>query len=48
MTEKEYQQVWKQLKERQQRTSFPASGSDNPREVYEAHGGHATYGESQH
>ena len=46
MTEKEFQQVRKELEERKRRTSFPAS--DNPRELYEAHGGHVEHGASKH
>lgn len=46
MTEKEFQQVRREMAERKARTSFP--GEPNPRELYEAHGGHAEHGSSKH
>lgn len=45
MTDAEFKKVQKELRERKARTSFPAS---NPRDLYNAHSGHAEYGSSQH
>lgn len=46
MTEKEFQRVRKELRERKARTSFPAA--ENPRDLYESHGGHVGSGVSRH
>lgn len=48
MTEKEYREIWAEIKARKERTSFPDYSGEAAREVYQAHAGHAEYGESQH
>lgn len=45
MTEKEFQRIRKELAEKKARTSFPPA---DPRDVYEAHGGHREYGAAEH
>jgi hypothetical protein len=45
MTEKEFQKVRRELAERKARTSFPPG---DPRDLYNAHGGHTESGGSKH
>jgi hypothetical protein len=46
MTEKEFQRIRKEIADHKRRTSFPAA--ENPRELYEAHGGHIVREASRH
>lgn len=45
MTEKEFQRIRKEIVEKKARTSFPPG---DPRDLYNAHGGHTESGASKH